>query len=125
MRAAVIEAFNKPWQIREMPDPRPGPGQVVIRVKASGMCGTDLHVHHGLFQLPPPIVAGHEPTGEIVALGAGAVAGGGTFFRPQAGATRSTVRSRATVRIETSERGANHTRTRRAMKPPSPHPSSG
>jgi D-arabinose 1-dehydrogenase-like Zn-dependent alcohol dehydrogenase len=35
------------------------------------MCGTDLHVHHGHFPLPRPIVAGHEPTGEIVELGAG------------------------------------------------------
>jgi 2-desacetyl-2-hydroxyethyl bacteriochlorophyllide A dehydrogenase len=71
MRAAVIGAFNQPWEIREMPDPRPGPGQVVIRVRASGMCGTDLHVHHGLFPLPTPVVAGHEPAGEVVELGPG------------------------------------------------------
>jgi D-arabinose 1-dehydrogenase-like Zn-dependent alcohol dehydrogenase len=37
------------------------------------MCGTDLHVHHGMFGLPLPIVAGHEPVGEIVELGAGVV----------------------------------------------------
>jgi D-arabinose 1-dehydrogenase-like Zn-dependent alcohol dehydrogenase len=73
MRAAVIAEFNKPWDVREMPDPRPGPGQVLIRVRASGMCGTDLHVHHGLFPLKPPIVAGHEATGEIVELGPGVV----------------------------------------------------
>jgi D-arabinose 1-dehydrogenase-like Zn-dependent alcohol dehydrogenase len=71
MRAAAITAFNKPWEIRDMPDPRPGPGQVVIKVRASGMCGTDLHVHHGVFPLKTPLVAGHEPTGEIVELGAG------------------------------------------------------
>jgi 2-desacetyl-2-hydroxyethyl bacteriochlorophyllide A dehydrogenase len=71
MRAAVITEFNKDWQIKSMPDPRPGPGQVLIRVHASGICGTDLHVHHGHFPLPRPIVAGHEPTGEIVELGAG------------------------------------------------------
>ena len=69
MRAAVIKEFNKPWGVQEMPDPRPGPGQVVIRVRASGMCGTDLHVHHGVFPLKPPVVAGHEPTGDIVELG--------------------------------------------------------
>jgi D-arabinose 1-dehydrogenase-like Zn-dependent alcohol dehydrogenase len=73
MRAAVISEFNKPWDIRQMPDPRPGPGQLVIRVRASGMCGTDLHVHHGVFPLPRPIVAGHEPAGEIVELGPGVI----------------------------------------------------
>jgi D-arabinose 1-dehydrogenase-like Zn-dependent alcohol dehydrogenase len=73
MRAAVINEFNKPWSVQEMPDPRPGPGQVVIRVRASGMCGTDLHAHRGIFPLKPPVVAGHEPTGDIVELGPGVV----------------------------------------------------
>jgi D-arabinose 1-dehydrogenase-like Zn-dependent alcohol dehydrogenase len=71
MRAAIITEFNAPWQIRDISDVRPAPGQVVVRVRASGMCGTDLHVHHGLFPLKPPFVAGHEPTGEVVELGAG------------------------------------------------------
>ncbi|HVO17616.1 MAG TPA: alcohol dehydrogenase catalytic domain-containing protein [Anaeromyxobacter sp.] len=71
MRALVITAYNQPWELKTLPDPRPGPGQVVVRVRASGMCGTDLHVHHGAFGLPPGIVAGHEPVGEIVELGAG------------------------------------------------------
>jgi 2-desacetyl-2-hydroxyethyl bacteriochlorophyllide A dehydrogenase len=71
MRALVIDQLNAPWTITDVPAPRPAPGQVVIRVRYSGMCGTDLHVHHGLFPLPTPIVAGHEPTGEIVEVGAG------------------------------------------------------
>jgi D-arabinose 1-dehydrogenase-like Zn-dependent alcohol dehydrogenase len=71
MRAAVITEFKGPWQIREVPDVRPAAGQVVIRVHASGMCGTDLHVHNGVFPLQPPFVAGHEATGQIVELGAG------------------------------------------------------
>jgi D-arabinose 1-dehydrogenase-like Zn-dependent alcohol dehydrogenase len=71
MRAMTITEFNKPWELKEVPDPRPAPGQVLIRVRCSGMCGTDLHVHHGMFPLPMPVIAGHEPAGEIVELGAG------------------------------------------------------
>lgn len=71
MRAAVLTRFNQPWEFQTLPDPRPAAGQVLIRIRASGMCGTDLHVHHGHFGLPAPIVAGHEPVGEIVELGQG------------------------------------------------------
>ena len=71
MRAAVITKFNQPWELLTLPDPRPQAGQVLIQIRASGLCGTDLHVHHGAFGLPAPVVAGHEPVGEIVELGAG------------------------------------------------------
>ncbi len=71
MRAAVIDKFNEPWPLKELPDPRPGPGQVLIKVHASGMCFTDVHAHRGVFPLKPPFVAGHEPAGEVVELGAG------------------------------------------------------
>jgi D-arabinose 1-dehydrogenase-like Zn-dependent alcohol dehydrogenase len=71
MRAAVIDTFNQPWQVRELPDPRPAPGQVVIRVHSSGMCYTDMHAHHGVFPLKPPFVAGHEPAGVIAEVGPG------------------------------------------------------
>jgi D-arabinose 1-dehydrogenase-like Zn-dependent alcohol dehydrogenase len=71
MRAAVLTEFNKDWQFQTLPDPRPAPGQVLIRIHASGMCGTDLHAHHGHLGGKTPIVLGHEPAGEIVELGAG------------------------------------------------------
>jgi D-arabinose 1-dehydrogenase-like Zn-dependent alcohol dehydrogenase len=71
MHAAVISAFNKPWELRDLPDPRPAPGQVLVRVHASGLCFTDIHAHHGVFPLPTPFVAGHEPAGVIVEVGAG------------------------------------------------------
>jgi 2-desacetyl-2-hydroxyethyl bacteriochlorophyllide A dehydrogenase len=70
MRAAIID---EPGRIRigEVADPKPADGQVVIRVGACGICGTDLHIADGEFPPTPyPIVPGHEFAGEIVELGA-------------------------------------------------------
>jgi 2-desacetyl-2-hydroxyethyl bacteriochlorophyllide A dehydrogenase len=67
----VISEFNRPWELKNMPDPHPKEGQVVIRIEATGMCGTDVHVHHGYLPVKPPIVAGHEPVGKVVEVGAG------------------------------------------------------
>lgn len=71
MRAAVITQFNRPWELKTLPDPEPRDGQVVLKMRASGMCGTDIHVHRGFLPVKPPIVAGHEPVGEVVAVGRG------------------------------------------------------
>jgi D-arabinose 1-dehydrogenase-like Zn-dependent alcohol dehydrogenase len=60
MRAAVMTEFNRDWQLQDLPDPRPAPGQVVIRIRASGMCGTDLHAHHGTLGAKVPIVLGRR-----------------------------------------------------------------
>ncbi|MCZ6616674.1 MAG: zinc-binding dehydrogenase [Gammaproteobacteria bacterium] len=54
-----------------VPDPSPGPGQVVIKVHSSGICGTDIHKTQGLFPGTPPEVLGHEFVGPIVELGEG------------------------------------------------------
>ncbi len=70
MRAAIVD---KPGEIRvgEVPDPQPGDRQVVVKVGACGICGTDLHIADGHFPPTPyPIVPGHEFAGEIVELGA-------------------------------------------------------
>ena len=70
MRAAIVD---QPGSIRvgEVPDPTPGERQVVIKVGACGICGTDLHIADGHFPPTPyPIVPGHEFAGEIVELGA-------------------------------------------------------
>jgi 2-desacetyl-2-hydroxyethyl bacteriochlorophyllide A dehydrogenase len=70
MRAAIID---QPGSIRvgEVPDPKPGERQVVLKVGACGICGTDLHIADGHFPPTPyPIVPGHEFAGEIVELGA-------------------------------------------------------
>lgn len=69
MRAAIVD---QPGSIRvgEVPDPKPGDRQVVIKVGACGICGTDLHIADGHFPPTPyPIVPGHEFAGEIVELG--------------------------------------------------------
>ncbi|MCW2610519.1 MAG: hypothetical protein QOC93_2648 [Actinomycetota bacterium] len=71
MLAAVID---KPNEIRvgPVPDPAPGPGEVVVRVGACGICGSDVTIAAGNFPPTPfPIVPGHEFAGEIVAVGAG------------------------------------------------------
>ena len=64
MRAAVLAAFSQDWQFQTLPDPHPAPGQVVIRIRASGMCGTDLHARHGHLGAKLPIVLGHEGRSE-------------------------------------------------------------
>ncbi len=71
MRAAIID---KPGEVRvgTVEDPTPGAGQLVVRVGACGVCGTDLHIADGEFPPTPyPIVPGHEFAGEIAAVGPG------------------------------------------------------
>jgi len=73
VRAAVITEVNRPWEFQEIPQPVAGPGQVVIRIHACGMCFSDVLVHQGLWPVPLPIVAGHEPVGEVVEAGPGVI----------------------------------------------------
>jgi propanol-preferring alcohol dehydrogenase len=83
--AAPAPAAQAPLGLVELPVPEPGPGQVLLRVLACGVCRTDLHILEG--ELPPhrsPVVPGHQIAGEVVALGAGAelVAPGGDPHAP-------------------------------------------
>lgn len=72
MRAMLLPAQRRPLQAVELPDPVPGPGEVLIRVGACGVCRTDLHVVDGDLRHPLlPIVPGHEIVGRIAALGPG------------------------------------------------------
>ncbi|MGH2615568.1 MAG: zinc-dependent alcohol dehydrogenase [Thermomicrobiales bacterium] len=57
--------------LRELESPQPGPGQVLLAVRAAGICGTDLHIYHDEFPTRPPVVLGHELAGEVAAVGAG------------------------------------------------------
>lgn len=70
MKAVVISSPGVVG-IESVDDPAPGPGEVVVKVAACGLCGTDLHILEGEFAPTLPVVPGHEFAGEIVALGAG------------------------------------------------------
>jgi threonine dehydrogenase-like Zn-dependent dehydrogenase len=77
----VVFTGDRSLEIMDFPDPSPGPGEVVLEMKASGMCGSDLHQYRrpkaqagtGSGIAPPtaPTIAGHEPCGVVVAVGAG------------------------------------------------------
>lgn len=72
MRAMVLEAPGQPLRLRAVPAPRPGPGQMLIRVRACGVCRTDLHIVDGELAGPKlPLILGHEIVGEVAALGVG------------------------------------------------------
>ena len=72
MRVMVLERPGEPLKPAQRPEPRPGPGQVLIKVLACGVCRTDLHVADGeLPQARYPIVPGHEVVGRVTALGEG------------------------------------------------------
>ncbi|GAB2802596.1 alcohol dehydrogenase AdhP [Halomonas shantousis] len=73
MRAAVVRAFKQPLAIEEVAVPRPGPGEVLVRIAASGVCHTDLHAAHGDWPVKPspPFIPGHEGVGHVAAVGAG------------------------------------------------------
>lgn len=71
MRVRMMTAVKQPLQEREVPDPQPGPGQVRIRLFATGVCGTDIHILDGQLPVPLPIVLGHEPVGIVDAIGSG------------------------------------------------------
>ena len=74
MKAAVMTGVKQPFEIREVEGREPGPGQVRIRIRACGVCGTDTHVWHGTYiNVPLPAILGHEPVGVIDALGPGVV----------------------------------------------------
>ena len=71
MQAAVVPAVSSSWQIRDVPQPQPGPNQVLVKMHASGICYTDVHLTLGHFPGLFPRILGHEPVGEIVAVAPG------------------------------------------------------
>jgi D-arabinose 1-dehydrogenase-like Zn-dependent alcohol dehydrogenase len=71
MRAAVVPVIHGKWEVKEIPTPEPGPNQVLIKIHASGICYTDVHQTRGELPGDFPRILGHEPVGEIVAVGPG------------------------------------------------------
>ncbi len=73
MHAAVVEQFGKPLVLKEWDIPTPGPGQIVVKTEACGVCHTDLHAAKGDWPVKPtlPFIPGHEAIGLVSAVGAG------------------------------------------------------
>lgn len=68
----VVFLGERETAIREFPDPTPGPGEVVLKMRSSGLCGSDLRPYRGPRRDPAAVkICGHEPCGEVVALGPG------------------------------------------------------
>jgi propanol-preferring alcohol dehydrogenase len=73
MRAMVLESARQPLVERQLPDPEPAEGQVLIKVSACGVCRTDLHIYDGELTEPKlPLVLGHQIVGTVIGVGEGA-----------------------------------------------------
>ena len=73
MKAAVVTTFHAPLEIQDLPVPEPGPGEVLVRIEFSGLCGTDIHAARGDWPVQPtlPFIPGHEGIGHVEKLGVG------------------------------------------------------
>jgi hypothetical protein len=73
MKAAVVRQLGKPLVIEELPIPTPGHGEVLVKIRATGVCHTDVHAADGDWPVKPtaPFIPGHEGAGIVVALGPG------------------------------------------------------
>lgn len=73
MRAAVARAFKAPLLIEEVDVPAPGPGELLVKIEATGVCHTDLHAVDGDWPVKPalPLIPGHEGVGYVAAVGTG------------------------------------------------------
>ncbi|HWU80965.1 MAG TPA: alcohol dehydrogenase AdhP, partial [Caulobacter sp.] len=73
MKAAVVRAFGQALAVEVVARPKPGPGQVLVKIAACGVCHTDLHAAHGDWPIKPslPLIPGHEGVGTVVEVGQG------------------------------------------------------
>lgn len=120
-RAAVFTGVGQPLEIQELELDDPKPGEVKVKIAASGVCHSDLSIQNGTLPLAPPIVLGHEGAGVVVDVGEGV-----TAFKPgdhvvttwvgQCGTCY--VHPRRAVPVRGDVAGAGHER------PPRRHPAS-
>ena len=73
MKAAVVRKLGQPLTIEEVSIPTPGPGEVLVKIRATGVCHTDLHAANGDWPVKPtpPFIPGHEGAGIVAAVGQG------------------------------------------------------
>jgi len=73
MKAAVVRRLGQPLSIEELAIPTPGPGEVLVKIMATGVCHTDLHAADGDWPVKPtaPFIPGHEGAGVVAAVGPG------------------------------------------------------
>jgi propanol-preferring alcohol dehydrogenase len=71
MKAAVVHEFTSPLRLEELAKPEPGPGEIVVKIEASGLCHTDIHAAHGDWPVKPklPFIPGHEGVGIVEMVG--------------------------------------------------------
>ncbi len=72
MRAMILEKPGHPLELKNVPDPEPGPGQVLMKVHVCGVCRTDLHIVDGELTKPKlPLIIGHQIVGTVIKIGDG------------------------------------------------------
>lgn len=71
MKAVVFSGASEPIEIQDVDLAPPGPGEVRVKVAAAGVCHSDLHIRRGEWEIPTPLVMGHEGSGTVMELGAG------------------------------------------------------
>ena len=67
-KIAVMTGINTPFEVREYPLTEPAPGMAQLQLVASGVCGTDVHIHRGKIPMSMPAAIGHEFVGQVTAL---------------------------------------------------------
>src|SRR5438552_13627515 len=75
MQAAVVHEFTSPLRLEEVAKPEPGPGEIVVKIEASGLCHTDIHAANGDWLVKPklPFIPGHEGVGIVEMVGPGVI----------------------------------------------------
>ena len=92
MKAVVFHGIND-LRVDEVPKPQPKPGEAVIRITATTICGTDVHIVKGEYPVRPGLILGHEPVGIIEELGEGL---GAEYALPAAQTCSALVASKVT-----------------------------